>query len=212
VTALRLPIAFVLACGATVGLFGFLRALIAGGGSHEDVVAPTKIEFVRLRRDTQVEEKKREKKERPEKQPAPTTQQLSVTKQMSETLSRTVDLDLSPGSDVVLEGLQIGRGGAGGFGMGAGLGDSDTVPLVRVEPTYPEQAAERGIEGWVEVEFTITTSGAVKDARIVTSTSNVFDRAALQAVRKWKYRPKIEDGKPVERPGVRTVLKFTLEK
>ncbi len=208
----RLPIAFFVACGVTVGLFGFLKALIEVGGSYEEVMAPAKIEFVRLRRDSQVEEKKREKKERPEKQQAPTTQQLSVTKTTSETLSRTVSLDLSPGSDVVLEGLAIGRGGAAGFGLGGGMGDSDTVPLVRVEPTYPEQAAERGIEGWVEVEFSITPSGTVKDPKIVGSTSNVFHRAALQAIRKWKYRPKIEDGKPVERPGIRVTLKFVLAK
>ena len=40
---------------------------------------------------------------------------------------------------------------------------------------------------------------------------NVFDRAALNAVRKWRYNPKVQDGQPVERPGVKVRLDFQME-
>jgi protein TonB len=96
--------------------------------------------------------------------------------------------------------------------LGSGAGDTDTVPLVRVDPIYPQRASQRGIEGWVEVEFTITSAGTVKNPRISAfEPSSVFNRAALKAIRKWKYNPKVEDGKAVERPGVKVVLKFELD-
>jgi protein TonB len=89
--------------------------------------------------------------------------------------------------------------------------DSDVIPIVRVNPQYPLRASERGIEGWVEVEFTISKLGTVKDPNVINShPSSIFDRSALKAIRKWKYNPKIEDGEPVERPGVKVRLKFDL--
>jgi protein TonB len=62
------------------------------------------------------------------------------------------------------------------------------------------------------LEFTISTAGTVKDVEVVASEpGSIFDRAAVQAVRKWKYNPKILDGKPVERPGVKVRLDFEME-
>jgi protein TonB len=99
----------------------------------------------------------------------------------------------------------------GGTNIAIAASDSDVVPIVRVNPQYPLRASERGIEGWVEVEFTISKLGTVKDPTVRNShPSSIFDRSALKAIRKWKYNPKIEDGEPVERPGVRVRLKFDL--
>ena len=84
--------------------------------------------------------------------------------------------------------------------------------MVRVNPQYPIRAEERGIEGWVELEFTISEAGTVKEARVIAAKPRgVFDRSALRAIKKWKYNPKVEDGKPVERPGVTVRLTFDLE-
>jgi protein TonB len=95
---------------------------------------------------------------------------------------------------------------------GAGGADRDAVPLVRIEPDYPMQARQRGQEGWVVLEFTISTAGTVKDVAVVASEpGTVFDRAAVQAVRRWKYNPKIVGGKAVERPGVKVRLDFEME-
>jgi protein TonB len=91
--------------------------------------------------------------------------------------------------------------------------DTDIVPIVRVQPQYPLRAAERGTEGWVEVEFTISAAGTVKDPVVLNyHPSTIFNRAAVKAIRKWKYNPKIEDGQPVERPGVKVRLSFQLDK
>jgi len=99
----------------------------------------------------------------------------------------------------------------GGTSISIAASDSDVIPVVRVSPQYPLRASERGIEGWVAVEFTISKLGTVKDPKVFDShPSSIFDRAALKAIRKWKYNPKIEDGEPVERPGVKVRLRFDL--
>ena len=89
--------------------------------------------------------------------------------------------------------------------------DRDVVPMVRVEPQYPMSAKQRGVEGWVELMFTITKAGTVTD--IVVTASNpgtIFNKSAVQAVSKWKYNPKVENGTAVDRPGVRQRIKFEL--
>ena len=84
--------------------------------------------------------------------------------------------------------------------------------MVRVDPQYPIRAADRGVEGWVELEFTISESGAVKEAKVIAAKpKGVFNRAALRAIKRWKYNPKVEDGVAVERPGVTVRLEFNLE-
>ena len=70
---------------------------------------------------------------------------------------------------------------------------------------------QRGIEGRVLVEFTISKSGSVKDAKVIAfEPSKIFNKAALKAVRQWKYNPKIENGKAVEQPGIRVAFPFKL--
>jgi protein TonB len=87
--------------------------------------------------------------------------------------------------------------------------DQNVIPIVRVEPVYPQRALDRGIEGWVEVEFTVTEVGGVSEPTILGSRpSGVFDRAALRAIERWKYEPKVVDGQPVPRPGMRNRFLF----
>lgn len=72
-------------------------------------------------------------------------------------------------------------------------------PIVAIEPRYPVMAARNGVEGHVVVGFTINTIGGVKDAVIISAEpKRVFDRQSLRAIRKFKYRPSIKNGKPVE--------------
>jgi protein TonB len=90
--------------------------------------------------------------------------------------------------------------------------DGDAVPLFRPNPTYPPQAKIRGLEGWVTVEFTITAAGTVRSPSVIGSSHRIFERAALRAIRKWRYSPKTEDGRAVERHGIRVRLSFELDK
>ena len=88
---------------------------------------------------------------------------------------------------------------------------ADVVPLVRVNPDYPQAALRRGREGWVQMEFDITDMGTVANARVVDSSDAMFDEAALASLRRWRYAPKFIDGLPVLRTGVQTRIVFNLE-
>ncbi|MBV9912174.1 MAG: energy transducer TonB, partial [Sinobacteraceae bacterium] len=76
-----------------------------------------------------------------------------------------------------------------------------------VSPEYPPRALADKVAGSVTVEFTVTTSGEPRDIRVVDSTPpGVFDRAALNAVRRWRW-----ESPPVEIP-MRTAIRFELPK
>ena len=90
--------------------------------------------------------------------------------------------------------------------------DGEYLPIVRVAPVYPNRALSRGLEGYVDMMFTVTTTGTVKDPVVTYSTSSLFERAATQAVLKFKYKPRVVDGKPVDTPGVETRIRFELAK
>jgi protein TonB len=98
-------------------------------------------------------------------------------------------------------------GGPGGMNIAEG----DYLPIVRVAPVYPSRALSRGLEGFVDMSFTVTTTGTVKDAIVLQSTSSLFERAATRAVLKFKYKPRVVDGIPVEVSGVKTRITFELE-
>jgi len=212
-TLWRYPIAVLLSGVLTAGLFGGLRLLINVRAEVDDSVALSKVEFVRLRREVEIEEKKREKPERAKPEQAPVTPTLAVAKEEG------IDLGLDVEAIAAGLGAEFGSaGGGGGDGMGrgglafsAGLSDRDPLPLVRVEPQYPQQARQRKLEGWVQVRFTISSAGSVKDAAGVKSSNSVFERSALQAVSKWKYQPQMQEGKPAEAPDQQVVLRFKME-
>jgi protein TonB len=90
--------------------------------------------------------------------------------------------------------------------------DGDVIPMVRPTPDYPARAAAAGIEGWVQVQFAVTAAGTVRDAVVVASEpGTVFDEAALKAIARWRYNPRVVDGMAVERVGLQTVIRFELE-
>jgi protein TonB len=200
--SLRLPVAALLACFVTFGLFWAMQALIGVSGELKEGRSAPKIEFVRLRRDTAPETKKREppKREKPDQPPPPPD--ISMSK---------ANLDPGAGVDAFVPTVDPTDALSGGI-MGSGGADRDIVPLVRIDPDYPMRARQRRIEGWVVVEFTISSSGTVKDPVVIAShPGKIFDRSALQAIRKWKYNPKIEGGAAVERSGVKVRLDYVME-
>lgn len=86
-------------------------------------------------------------------------------------------------------------------------------PIVRIEPKYPIQAARDGKEGWVELAFIINELGGVEDVDVINAEpKRVFDREAKRALRKWKYKPLVENGKPVKQYNMTVRLDFTLNK
>jgi protein TonB len=90
--------------------------------------------------------------------------------------------------------------------------DGDVMPMVRPPPDYPPRAAAANIEGWVQVQFAVTAIGTVRDAVIVASEPRtVFDEAALKAIARWRYNPRVVDGAAVERVGLQAIIRFELE-
>jgi protein TonB len=90
------------------------------------------------------------------------------------------------------------------------VSDRDAQPLVRIEPQYPMRAAERGVEGQCTVQFDVTPDGTPTNIEVLNCTSSLFDRAVIRAVERWRYNPKVVDGVPVARRGVRTQFDFNL--
>ncbi len=80
--------------------------------------------------------------------------------------------------------------------------DGDVIALVRVNPEYPQRAAERGIEGFCTVYFTITTLGTTRDAYVKEGedqcSNSLFERPSIRAIERFKFKPKIVDGEAVE--------------
>ena len=208
---LRYPIAVLLSGVITVALFGGLRALIEVRGAASAAAPLPKVEFVRLKRSIEIEEKKREKVERVKPEQTPTTPMLAVAQEEG------VDLGLDVEAIAAGLGAEFGSaGGTGGDGGGAlafnaGLADREPLPLVRVDPEYPPQARQRKLEGWVQVRFTISSVGSVKDAVAVQSSHALFERNAVQAVNQWKYQPQLVRGKPAEAPNRQVIVRFRLE-
>jgi protein TonB len=89
--------------------------------------------------------------------------------------------------------------------------DGEYLPIVRVEPMYPRRAQTRGIEGYCDMEFTVMKTGEVTNAVATECSSSVFKNASTKAVLKWKYKPRVVNGEPIDSPGVRTRLTYQFE-
>ncbi len=90
------------------------------------------------------------------------------------------------------------------------VSDREEQPLVRVPPQYPRRASERGVEGSCDMRFDIEADGSTSNVR-ADCTSPLFERAAINAVQRWKYQPRVVDGQAVRRPnGGFTKLDFEL--
>jgi len=91
--------------------------------------------------------------------------------------------------------------------------DGDVLPIVKVPPQYPRRASQRGIEGWVLLEFTVTETGAVLNPIVIDANPpGIFNRSAIRMINKWKYKPLIKKSKAVQRKGVQHLIAYQLEK
>ena len=89
--------------------------------------------------------------------------------------------------------------------------EGDIIPVVVIRPMYPREAAISGTQGWVKIEFIITEAGTVKNPRVIEAQPpRVFNREAIRAILKWKFKPRVVDGIAVERRATQ-VIDFTLD-
>ncbi|MEE2000392.1 energy transducer TonB [Alkalimonas sp. MEB108] len=121
--------------------------------------------------------------------------------------------DVSGAVGFNMPGLDLG-GASGGIGdpSGALMRDGDAQPIVRIEPRYPVQAARDGLQGWVRLSFSIMEDGSVDNVEVLEAEPRrVFDREAIRALRRWRYQPRIVDGRPQQQHGLTVQLDFTLD-
>jgi protein TonB len=194
----------------TFAMFATLQLMIQGGRYHagERQTLAT-IDFVRLKRTTELETRQRQKPERPPPPKQPPPPQLKV-----QTAS---PVDTAPVKFTV-PNLNLGTNISGGpflgsFSAAAAApisGDGELIAMVRIAPQYPRQAARDGISGEVVLEITVGPDGQVKSARVKSAKPRgYFEAAATAAAYKGRFRPKVVNGQPVETKGEYTV-KFTL--
>ncbi len=115
-------------------------------------------------------------------------------------------------ADGALQRARQPAGAASGSGAAAASGAPVSVPkrVRAVMPDYPRRALEDELEGWVDVSFALTAAGDVVDARVEGATPrNTFDRAALNAVRQWKFEPRDPTVAYTQR--IRTRVEFQLK-
>jgi periplasmic protein TonB len=118
-------------------------------------------------------------------------------------------IGLGPGAPIGVPGLP-GSGPGSGSETGAGSGVGDGAPvfvtgnmvapvlLEKIEPGYPDAARVARLPGKVVLQAIIGTDGRVESVEVVSSTNSLFDAAAADAVRKWRYRPASMGGRPVK--------------
>jgi periplasmic protein TonB len=187
------------------GLYAVLFDLVKATVETPGVIIVHKIEFTPMKRDSTVADVRRTKPERKQTVTPPNMPPIAIAAPNTPTSDRPM-IDTVP---VGAGGIKIERRELGNVG---GI-DTEVIPLVRIQPQYPARAAAGNIEGWVRCQFTITPAGGVVDAIVTDSEPRgVFDRAALEAVSRWKYKPKVDGGVAVERRGVQVLLSFQLEK
>jgi periplasmic protein TonB len=113
-------------------------------------------------------------------------------------------------------GIQVARVNVdvGDLGSGASISASDAeyLPIVVIQPQYPNRALQRGIEGWCQVMFTVDENGGVLDPVVVDADPpEIFDSSSLRAVTRFKFNPRTVNGQAVRTPGVQYVFRYNLE-
>ncbi|MFO7286736.1 MAG: TonB family protein [Gammaproteobacteria bacterium] len=185
----------------TFGLLFVMQLLIASGqGRLDEKRAVRLVDMVRVEREEVVERKQ----QKPEKPPEPERQ--------PDLPNTSMNTNFDAGLAVSVSAPQFSSSGVQVGGLGVGVSDGEYLPIVKVQPVYPQRAAQRGLEGYVIVEFTVTRTGTTKDIRVVESTNPIFDKPAMDAAAKFKYKPRVINGEPVEVPGVRNKITFVLER
>lgn len=200
---MRLMVSSFLAAAFTLMLFYAMQSLINNAGVQMDEIEGGYVlDFVRIKDTEKIEVDEENSARLPNPQAPP-----PMPDQMDEDRVKPGQLQLN------LSGVNISNQLDIGGGIGFDNIDGDYLPLVKVAPTYPRRALRRGLEGWVIIEFTVDKTGKVIDPMVVESNPpNVFDNAALKAVLRFKYKPRVVDDKPVAVAGVQHKISFNLQK
>ncbi|XOV80744.1 MAG: energy transducer TonB [Aestuariibacter sp.] len=199
----RVLIAFILSAGITLVLFYVMQSLIESGGSAmTDPPRGSVLDFVRVQQEETVQQKERKpRKPPPPKEPPPQMDQPQLDAASPNSDGSGVDFSSDVSADVALDG-----------GLALESGDGEYLPIVKVAPVYPRRALQRGLEGYVIVEFTVTKQGSVRDPVVIEANPpGIFDRAAIDAAMKFKYKPRVVNGEATEVSGIQNRISFEID-
>ncbi len=190
-------------------LFLLMHTLIGANQGFDKAVDSGKIvNFIRIREDELTQTKDRRKPPPPEKPEEPPPPPKLVVQNQDQPPPTPLDIE-TPNIDVSAAG---GSGPyIGAWSPGDRSAEGDVVPIVKINPQWPREALLNGIEGFVEVEFTIQPDGTVADVKVLNAEPRrLFVRNAIRAILKWKFKPRIVDGQPVARRATQRI-EFKLE-
>ena len=186
----------------TFGLFFFMQALIATGEGLDEPLNVVKIVDSTM---PEIELDLIEQIDKPELIEEITEVVEEVERQV--TISDGPDLNIDRSQVQMDTGLELSNASISAT-------DGDYLPLVAIAPQYPTRAAQRGIQGWCLVSFTVDGLGNVVEETITVvdaEPANIFDRSSERAAARFKFQPRVVDGKGVEVAGVQYLFRYELE-
>ncbi|HAG73049.1 MAG TPA: hypothetical protein DCL66_12675 [Gammaproteobacteria bacterium] len=200
---IRWAVSMVLAALITLALFYFMQYLIDTGDQFDERITVIKIVDATM---PEIINEVIEEIDKPE-------MIEEVQDDIPDTPDKQISLDAGPA-------LNIDRAGAN-LDTGLDLGsasisatDGDFLPLVAIAPQYPSRAAQRGIQGWCLVSFTVNELGNVDEDSIEVvdaEPANIFNRSSMRAATRFKFQPRVVDGAGVAVPGVQYLFRYQLE-
>ncbi len=186
----------------TFGLFFFMQALIATGEGLDEPLNVVKIVDSTM---PEIELEVIEEIDKPELIEEITEVVEEVERQV--TIFDGPDLNIDRSQVQMDTGLELSNASISAT-------DGDYLPLVAIAPQYPTRAAQRGIQGWCLVSFTVDGLGNVVEETITVvdaEPANIFDRSSERAAARFKFQPRVVDGKGVEVAGVQYLFRYELE-
>ncbi|MDE1236517.1 energy transducer TonB [Vibrio aestuarianus] len=205
---LRLFIALPFAGIISLALFSFMSWMIDNG--HQRVTESAQALSFTMIMVEQEQDLQRRQRSLPEPLQLPEPPPQSPVTQAQTVAVETLAANALPalGLDTVMNGVAISAPTFGDFGT-----NQQAMPLYRVEPVYPAKALKRSVEGFVTLSFTIDEVGKATNIKVVEAKPvRMFEREAIQAVKKWKYQPQIVDGQAISQNGQTVTVEFKIAK
>jgi protein TonB len=142
----------------------------------------------------------------------PKPEEPDVPEEIPDLPEPDLSIDAPSGEGLNLARVEVDMGGLDNSAS-ISASDSEMLPIVTIEPQYPQRAASRGIEGWCLVQFTVTAQGTVDENSIEVidaDPESIFDSSSRRAVSRFKFNPRVSDGVAVAVPGVRYLFRYNL--
>ena len=207
ISATKLLLSFLCAVLVTALIFAVMDTMVRSDPTLVRLDhSQTMIDFIRSKQDSKARTKQREHKQPPKpNKPPPIQQPVAQTPMTLTELALNMATPINPDLSLADNSL------IGDAAVGMGLGDGDVIPLLRMPAQYPAKAKRRKIEGVVKASLKVSAQGTVDDVDIISAEpQGYFERSAIRALYKYKFKPRVVDG--VAQPQVVTqTLEFVLE-